>query len=179
MRRLFCAAWPDDATAAALAAWSLPDVPRVHVTDLHLTLHFLGTVGLDVPLLLAALNDLPTVAFGIRLDRQEYWPVAGVHVATPSEVPSPLRDLHRTLGQRLAALLPGGLPANEREFRPHVSLSRRTANGQSGVRRAPVSVDFRIDSVTLAMTLGLGPTTPDSRYVRLGSSVPRAMLGID
>lgn len=124
--RLFLALWPDDTVRAQLRAWrDLWTWPRgaapVDTAKLHLTLHFLGSVPSDrLPDLLDGFA-LPFAPFELQLGRPEVWH-NGIAVLAPHAVPQALLDLHAGLLQSLQDL---GLQAEERAYRPHVTMARR------------------------------------------------------
>ena len=129
--RLFVALWPGPATRTGIAAWQQawiwpPRAAPVKADRLHLTLHFLG----DVPA-----HRLPEIAEGLRapfepfdleLGHGEVWP-NGVAVLEPTRTPAQLERLHTALRGAVIAL---GLPADERPFRPHVTLARRALGAE-------------------------------------------------
>nr|WP_314546883.1 RNA 2',3'-cyclic phosphodiesterase [uncultured Massilia sp.] len=124
--RLFLALWPDDAVRAQLRAWrDLWTWPRgaapVDDAKLHLTLHFLGSVPSGrLPALLDGFAR-PFSPFELQLGRAELWH-NGIAVLAPHAVPQALLDLHAGLSQSLQDL---GLQAEERAYRPHVTMARR------------------------------------------------------
>ena len=124
--RLFLALWPTAAWATALAqrlglAPEAAPGRRVPPQQIHLTLHFLGSVPRQrLPALVEGLR-VPFAPFDLALRRCERWP-RGRLVALPDEPPPALADLHAALGAALQHL---GLPVEQRAFRPHVTLARR------------------------------------------------------
>ena len=135
--RLFIALWPDDDVRARLKEWrdccQWPrQAGRVRTEKLHMTVHFLGDVEVArVPELRAALAA-PFNAFTLQLGHGEIWP-GGIAVLVPEEPPSALFKLHADLATILGRL---GLPAEERAYRPHVTMARRAA-GAIMPRRGP------------------------------------------
>lgn len=126
-QRLFFALWPDDPLRHRLLRWQtahLPaDVRWQHRADLHMTLHFLGSIEPDMARDLVGLGDsLAPAAFELTLDRIGHWPGPAVLWAGPSRVPAALVDLHGAIAQGLAAL---GLAVEDRPYRPHVTLARK------------------------------------------------------
>jgi 2'-5' RNA ligase len=135
--RVFLALWPDDAAREGLAAWRdhwrwpAGAVPT-RTGNLHLTLHFPGSVAADkAPALRNALAGLPAIeTFTLEFGRAELWP-GGIAVVSPLATPEPLQLLHAQLAATLREL---GLPVEERPFRPHVTVARKA-------RRATVPRD--------------------------------------
>lgn len=125
--RLFVALWPEAALASALHARCgvcAPDPSARVVTPqrVHLTLHFLGNVPRQrLPALVTALH-VPFQPFELRFSHCEQWP-HGLRVAVPDTAVPPLAQLHAALGEALQGL---GLPVEQRPFRPHLTLARRT-----------------------------------------------------
>lgn len=119
------AARAEPAQRQAGAAWA----------NFHVTLLFLGDVDTaQVPAICAAVDQLalPAMAPRLLLDRLQVWQRAGALVLEAQQVPPALLQLVYGLQQ---ALLPLGLEAATREYRPHLTLSRITA----GSRPRPVA----------------------------------------
>lgn len=127
--RLFIALWPGPAVREALRAardaWHWP--PRavpVAADQLHLTLHFIGSVpAARVIDIAAALRGVPVPPFELQLSRPALWPhgIAVLERADGASVPARLAALHAALGDTLRTL---ALPAEARRLRPHVTLAR-------------------------------------------------------
>lgn len=125
--RLFFALWPDDEQRMRLERALRPLLERtggrhVPATRLHLTLVFLEDVppaGLDC--LRSAAESVRLAPFELFFDRIGYWRHAQVLWLGPRPEAA-LDALHHRLR---AALAPCGLPLEQREFRPHVTLARR------------------------------------------------------
>ena len=125
--RLFIALWPGPDLASALHAQcgvcaTDPSARVVTPQRVHLTLHFLGAVPRQrLPALVTALQ-VPFQPFELRFSHCEQWP-HGLRVAVPDTAVPPLIRLHAALGEALQGL---GLPVEQRPFRPHLTLARRT-----------------------------------------------------
>jgi RNA 2',3'-cyclic 3'-phosphodiesterase len=125
--RLFTALWPDASTTSAIAnwqaAWQWPaQASRTKPQRLHMTLHFLGNVaGNRVAELVDGLR-VPFEAFTLEFGTGEVWP-NGVAVLLPREQPAALSRLHARLGDAVRRLQ---LPVDDRPYRPHVTLARRS-----------------------------------------------------
>jgi RNA 2',3'-cyclic 3'-phosphodiesterase len=125
--RLFLALWPDDTLRQALhgwcAAWRWPaSVALVPPERFHLTLHFLGDLPAGRLPELAQGLAVPCAPFALSFGQGALWP-HGIAVLQPDEpgaVP-PLAQLHDALRQALTRL---ALPAENRAFRPHITLAR-------------------------------------------------------
>ena len=148
--RIFLALWPGAHTRAATVAWQdahrWPAKARVTApSKLHLTLHFIGAVPTgSVPALAAGLA-VPFRRFELELDHVEVWP-RGMVVLAPSRPGDALPALHAGLADGLLAL---GLPLEQREFRPHVTLARH-APGAAPVGALPPPVRWRAQRYVLA-----------------------------
>jgi len=144
-RRLFFALWPDDAVRHALLHWQTHNLPGSarwqHRADLHMTLRFLGSVGDDRVEELRRIGDgLRCEAFGLVLDRIGHWPRPQVVWCGPSSPPAELGHLHQALEHALAS---HGWPAEERTFRPHVTLARKVRTADDYGPLPPVSWPVR------------------------------------
>jgi 2'-5' RNA ligase len=123
--RLFLALWPDPVTLDGLAArrdaiaWD--SRAKVQPLDrIHLTLHFIGQVPrARIPAIQEALQ-LPGGDIFLNLTWLDVW-TSGIAVLRPRELPPALLALQAALAERLRDL---GLPVEEREFKPHVTLAR-------------------------------------------------------
>lgn len=123
--RLFVALWPTPAVRLRLAAhqalWQWPPGARpAPPGNLHLTLHFIGTVPRARIEALARALHRPLTRCTLTLDAPEVWPNRCA-VWCASQVPEALAALHGTLAAELAGQ---DLPVDTRPFRPHVTLAR-------------------------------------------------------
>ena len=121
--RLFVALWPEPPLRQALAAWAAPWVGAgrpVAASQLHLTLHFLGSVPQSqLPALRHALH-VPAVPCSLQIGGCAHW--RDLLVALPLQLPPELGERHARLGEALQVL---GLPRESRAWRPHITLARR------------------------------------------------------
>ncbi|MGB5958701.1 RNA 2',3'-cyclic phosphodiesterase [Pseudomonas sp.] len=127
-KRLFFALPVSDAQRRALAQWrrslNLRSGKPVPAANFHVTLLFLGDVdAAQVPAICAAVDQLalPAVALRLALDRLQVWQRASALVLEPQHTPPALLQLVYALQQ---ALLPLGVAVANREYRPHLTLSR-------------------------------------------------------
>lgn len=123
--RLFVAVWPPAQVAAALAQIPIPDVRRVAVERLHVTLRFLGSVeDGEVPALVAALRS------GVLLDSPV---VASLGPATATfgrhVLHVPVHGLERAAEGVARACRGFGEPAEDRPFVGHLTLARSRRGG--------------------------------------------------
>lgn len=136
--RLFIALWPGPRVRQALAACRDLALPAgsspVATEKLHLTLHFIGNVPAARVAEVAAALAVPVQTFTLSLGVAEQWR-GGLVVLRPAAVPPRLQALHANLA---AALRDLALPVEARDFRPHVTLARRTAPQRSAAPAGPV-----------------------------------------
>jgi len=137
--RLFVALWPEPALASALHAQCSVCIGSPHTRVVapqraHLTLRLLGQVPRQqVPALVSALR-VPFQPFELSFSRCEQWP-HGLLVAVPDTVAPSLTHLHAALDEVQQGL---GLPVDERQFRPHLTLARRHMKPLPELARQPL-----------------------------------------
>jgi 2'-5' RNA ligase len=134
-KRLFVALMPDRATQTHLQrhckAWDWPDDCKpVPFGRYHLTLHFIGDVGLGPEQRLRqALREVTMQPLELDLCEPELWPNQ-VAVLRPAEHRG-LRALHARIAQALPA---AGLQPEPREYKPHLTLARHAAGARAPAR---------------------------------------------
>ncbi len=126
--RVFFALWPEPALRCALhrLALELPGGRAVPKGHLHLTLAFAGLVTPEqLTCLKAQADEVRVPTFRLQLQRLAGFRRAGVaHVGPEVQaIPEALMELARQLNQVLAEC---GVAAERRQFRPHVTLRRKT-----------------------------------------------------
>lgn len=125
--RLFFALWPDEALRAALADAARPllaacDGRPVPASNYHLTLAFLGGVEqARVAEIRAAAAKVAAGPFELVLDSHGHWRRAGVAWLGSRRPPEAAGRLARLLWE---ALEPLGFEAEQRPFRPHLTVLR-------------------------------------------------------
>jgi 2'-5' RNA ligase len=112
----------------AVAQWrsalQLRSGRTVPAENFHLTLMFLGSVGvaqIAEVCTAAAKVRVPGVPLQVTLDRLDAWRRAGVLVLASEQAPAELLRLVYALEQ---AMLPFGFEESSKEFRPHLTLMR-------------------------------------------------------
>ena len=150
--RLFYAAWPDEATRAALVEVrdkvECPGARPVPAEDLHMTLVFVGEVApRSLSALREASNELVCPSCEVLLDH--FWALkfGRLILGAGGKAPRALQDMH----QRLIGLVRpyAAKPIRSvREFRPHVTLWRRARE----IKRLPPApeLEFHITGFSLA-----------------------------
>ncbi|MFJ2682379.1 RNA 2',3'-cyclic phosphodiesterase [Pseudomonas sp. NPDC087342] len=127
-KRLFFALSCAPEQRRAIAQWrsalQLRSGRPVPAENFHLTLKFLGAVGVaqiaDI-CTAAAKVRVPGVALRVVLDRVDVWRKHGVLVLASEQAPPELLRLVYALEQ---AMLPFGFEDSPKEFRPHLTLMR-------------------------------------------------------
>ena len=155
--RVFFALWPDDATRAAISratrdAVRLSGGRPIAKERLHITVAFLGELtaaGLDVA---RGVPPIPVGPFELTFDAVGVWPESKILWLAPSTTPDALTQLEERLWTELVER---GFRAEERVYRPHVTLARRARSVESAVD--PVSFPVR--------DLALVESFPDGRNV--------------
>ena len=170
--RVFFALSPDEDCRRCLSAVAEDFAARLGgkaMAPLHLTLAFVGEVGVDrLPGLMAAASEVAQAMAGgsIVLDRLRYRPVGKMLWAASDHCPSPLGALADSLFRRLFAR---GYTLDQRPFVAHVTLLRRLtvwppAGDLEVLNEAPVRWRYH-DFVLLRSRPGAG----GSSYERLGA----------
>ena len=154
MKRLFFALWPDDGVRARLAeqARLLPinTGRRVPPENFHITLVFLGNVEeRDIPELAKAVHELSIPRFPLQINHCGWWKRAKVAWLAPGYAPEPLLELVKQIN-RLSRL--AGLPVDERNYSPHLTIARKLTRPLKPCTFEPIHWDVRefclIESVT-------------------------------
>ncbi|MBK5413381.1 RNA 2',3'-cyclic phosphodiesterase [Pseudomonas sp. TH31] len=128
VKRLFFALSCAPEQRRALARWrsalQLRSGRPVPAENFHLTLMFLGAVGVvqiaDI-CTAAAKVRVPGTALRVMLERLDVWRKHGVLVLVPEQAPPQLLRLVYALEQ---AMLPFGFEDSPKAFRPHLTLMR-------------------------------------------------------
>lgn len=119
--RLFFAAWPPAATAAALHEWSRALRGRPTATEnIHLTLVFLGDA--DPARATASARRVKAHRHELPIEVAKFWPKNEIVWAGPRELPGPLESLVRALKLELYR---DEFILEQRPFAAHVTLLRR------------------------------------------------------
>ena len=154
MKRLFFALWPDDEVRSRLLeqARLLPinTGRRVPPENFHITLLFLGNVEEQaIPELTDAAQALSISGFSLQIDQAGWWKRAKVAWLAPAYTPEPLPELVRQLNHqaRLA-----GLPVDERDYSPHLTIARKLTRPLKPCTFEPIHWNVRefclVESVT-------------------------------
>lgn len=151
--RLFLALCPGEDVQAALAAhadaWQWNAGAACYAQpDLHITLHFIGSVARQRLDELRAGLAVPMTPFELRFGQPELWR-HGLAVLLPEAVPEGLQRLYASLEQALQRL---GLKTEARPYRPHFTLARHAALAQLPVQ--PPLFDWHVDGYALMESTG-------------------------
>ncbi|WP_426175105.1 RNA 2',3'-cyclic phosphodiesterase [Massilia sp. TWR1-2-2] len=146
--RLFIALWPGPAVRAALVQWrdgvAWPaSASPARTEQLHVTLHFLGSVPRERITQLAQRLRVPFDPFELEFGHRELWH-GSIAVLAPDPVPAPLLALHASLAEALERL---GITPEARAYRPHVTLARRAAHLTETIAGPPIA--WRVDGYAL------------------------------
>lgn len=149
-QRIFFALWPDDATRAKLAA-AAAKIPlqrparRVPDYNLHLTLHFVGSVDSGVvDCMRLQARCVESARFEFAIDDSGRFAGAGVGWLGCSAVPDALYRLHEGLGQ---ALMRCDYSPDARVFRPHVTVARKLRSAPTPPAFAAIA--WKVDNFVL------------------------------
>jgi 2'-5' RNA ligase len=140
-RRVFFALWPDASVQARLAeaAGLLHRITNGRLTpaaNIHLTLAFVGAVGVErLALLLAPPAELVSRAFVLTLDECGCWTHNGIVWAAPAQVPDALAVLAANLERWLRD---AHFELEVRPFSPHLTLIRHAQCAQLTRSMSPV-----------------------------------------
>ena len=146
--RLFFAAWPPPASAAALEQWARGCEGRVvPAAKIHLTLAFLGEA--DPAQATKAARRAHGRAHELPLEEARYWRQNRIVWAGPLETPAPLADLVLELQGNLRK---DGFVLEERPFAAHVTLLR---NASALKNPAPLpKIDWPVREFALVTSSG-------------------------
>jgi len=126
--RVFYALWPDPSLQDALAGWGRVLQRELggrlsRAQTIHLTLAFVGEVGIDrLPALCAIGEKANGAAFELAIDRVGCWPHNGIAWAGGTAAPQGLSNLVAALRRKLSV---EGFPVEDRAFATHVTLLRK------------------------------------------------------
>ena len=159
MNRLFFALWPDDALRQKIDAMQPADNEsagrRVIKENYHITLAFMGEVTdrqwerLEMN---AATFQFP--AFDLQLDQLGHWEHAQVLWLGCRHTPKGLQTLVDGLKQMLHQV---GLPTEQREYHPHLSLRRKLPQGPATQRVEPIEWPVREFVLSRSIIHSSGP----------------------
>lgn len=140
MARYFFALWPDDTTRQQIAniVELLPEETgrRVALTNLHITLAFLGNV--DESLIQGLCTGAATLhgqAFSLALDKMGWWKRPRVAWLAPTRTPAALSALVAEINGLAAG---NHLPVDTRPYRPHLTIARKVSRFPGAVKIDPI-----------------------------------------
>jgi 2'-5' RNA ligase len=155
--RVFFALWPDDTTRAAISRATRAVVGAsggrpIAKERLHVTVAFLGELTPEGLASARAAAPVPVGEFELVLDSVGLWPESKILWLAPTVPPEALFELEARLADALAAR---GFRAEERVYRPHVTLARRARAVVAEIEPVPFPV----------RELALVESFPDARNV--------------
>ena len=155
--RVFFALWPDTATRAAMSRATRAAVQAsggrpIAKDRLHLTVVFLGELTAGGLAIARAVPPIEVGPFELTLDALGVWPESRILWLAPLDPPEALGELEATLSERLAER---GFRADDRTYRPHVTLARRSRPVEADVE----PVRWHVEDLALVESF------PDGRNV--------------
>jgi 2'-5' RNA ligase len=155
--RVFFALWPDDATRSQISRATRAAVQAcggrpIAKERLHLTVVFLGELSAAGVAVACAVPPIGVGPFELVLDAVGVWPESRILWLAPLDPPDALGELEATLTERLVER---GFSADDRVYRPHVTLARRSR----AVEAAVEPVRWRVEDLALVESF------PDGRNV--------------
>jgi 2'-5' RNA ligase len=149
--RVFFALWPDDATRTAISRATREAVRAcggrpIAKERLHLTVWFLGELTASRLALARSVAPVRVGAFDLTLDAIGVWPESRILWLAPLAPPEALAELEARLGDGLDER---GFLAEERIYRPHVTLARRARPIEAAVE----PVRWRVEDLALVESL--------------------------
>lgn len=172
-QRLFLALWPNESVRSRLTEVRDFVAARHHgkpvdSRNLHITLAFLGSVAADQQRCAAAAAAAVAVpSFTLVLDSLGHWPRPKVSWVGSACAPDAMHDLMVYLRRALTRC---GFELDNRPFRPHVTLLRKT-HGKPGF--APLlapPVEWRVTQIHLVASV----TRPEGAEYRIVGTWPLA-----
>jgi RNA 2',3'-cyclic 3'-phosphodiesterase len=152
--RVFFALVPDNATQASLGVLARDVAVRaggraIVDPNIHLTLAFVGEVGVDrIDVLREVVDALPREAFVLVLDCVGTFRHSEIAWIAPSQIPAALLELQSRI---VTALAKDDFRIEERPFHAHVTLVRRCKRHIVKARSIPV--EWRVDRVALLASI--------------------------
>ncbi|MEX2124501.1 MAG: RNA 2',3'-cyclic phosphodiesterase [Woeseia sp.] len=145
-RRLFFALWLSDRQRELLRDTLRPVLTSVEGAvvdrrDWHVTLVFIGAFPDEqIPFLQAAAGEIEPEPIRLRFDRLDFWQRAKVATLMPRAVPPALEALVRSLEKTLEAF---DVKAEDRLYRPHITVARRARNFETVPLTRPVDLEWQ------------------------------------
>ena len=139
-QRLFFALWPDDATRARIASVAArieaPGGRPQAVSNLHITLVFLGALGADQRACAeACAAEIAQSPFTLTLTHTGFFPKPRIVWLAPDEHPGELLGLVDSLS---ASLKRCGYRPEKRSYHAHVTLFRKAPRPRASLQIEPI-----------------------------------------
>jgi len=168
--RLFFALWPDDKVRHQLdLAYSrFSDLQekgrRVPVTNLHMTLHFLGNIPLaGVDCFIQQVKNIKSRKFSLQIESRGYFKKPKIVWFGPGNIPQELRQLHDQLGEQICSC---DFTPEQRDYNPHITMARKINHDPGNQSIEPVY--WELDRFVLVIS---EPVAGGVRY-RVKASFP-------
>jgi len=144
MKRLFIALEVPDFEKCAITLWrekALPALTSPVITDnLHLTLCFLGNIDLEIEQdLIAKLNHIQTQNIYLTFTEIGLFKKPKVLFLKPEQVPKSLLILVEQLNE---IVMSAGVKLNHLEYKPHITVARKTSEYPNIVHSPSIRVQF-------------------------------------
>jgi len=141
--RLFFALWPSKALREEIVqaydglGKQSKQGRRVRISNLHMTLHFLGNIALDrVDCFIEQARQVKSAPFELELTHIGHFKKARVAWLGCATRPQRLMQLHRRLAEQIRLC---GYSAEERRYTPHVTMARKARGPAEPVDIEPIS----------------------------------------
>ena len=147
--RLFFALLPDKKVQTRLQQWQdLVTGKKTPVENLHMTLFFLGNQPeKHLPVFKRFLDRVPFEPFDLIMDKIGFFPKIGLSWAGPTETPPSLSQLFQ---ETRKFLIPGYVKDKNDNFRPHITLARRSTRPETYI---PGSIHWQVKRVALMQSV--------------------------
>jgi len=142
MSRLFFAITPDkaiiDEVNIAVQHLKPSCNEKIVANDkLHLTLRYIGSATDEIKnAVIKSVNKTHKPVFTLKIDKQEFWNKPKISVLVPDSVPDELIELVEALEH---VCVENGLPEENRDFKPHITVIRHSIKHQSDSKLNTIS----------------------------------------
>ena len=148
--RLFFALWPPAQVRESIVKTAIPlldelDGRTIQAKNLHITLHFIGSVTEDMKACIhKSAQSVIAKPFDISLDCFGHFSKAKIFWMATQEAPAELSQLHQNLGKVLSVC---DFHSDQRPYSPHVSLLRKSKKNR--IDFPEFSINWHVDEFVL------------------------------